>query len=374
MDRSSNKRAGRAEVVLQSPEGDKIECMVRLEFPTTNNEAKYEALIAGLDLAKAVGAANMVLHCDSQVVTNQINGDYECKGERMKKYLEQTKRRMNELQARVVQIPRGENEQADRLAKAASVEYMIAPDKVLSFIQLSPLINNIDVQEIGFESNWTITLTSYLRDGTLPEGKEAARKLKVQASQFILIRDVLYKRGLSRPYLRCLGPKEADYVMREVHEGICGNHSGSRSLVHKLIRAGYYWPTMQKDAQTYVKTCDKCQRFSSIIRTTVRTPMGETPFRLTYGSEAVIPAEIGLTSYRVDNHNEGRNDEAIRLQLDLVDEVRATAEQRLARYQDLMAKHYNSQVKHRDFKVGDLVLRKVMGAARDPAQGKLGPN
>ncbi|XP_075658878.1 uncharacterized protein LOC142628718 [Castanea sativa] len=102
--------------------------------------------------------------------------------------------------------------------------------------------------------------------------------------------------------------------------------------------------------------------------------MGETPFQLTYGSEAVVPAEIGLTSYRVDNHDEGRNDEAIRLQLDLADEVRATAEQRFALYQDLMAKHYNSRVKHQDFKVGDLVLRKVMGAARDPAQGKLGPN
>ena len=101
-------------------------------------------------------------------------------------------------------------------------------------------------------------------------------------------------------------------------------------------------------------------------RTTARTPTGETPFRLTYGNEAVIPAEIGLTSYRVDNHNEARNDEAIRLQLDLIDEVRAIAEQRLARYQDCMAKHYNSRVRHRDFKVGDLVLRKVIGAARDP--------
>ena len=108
--------------------------------------------------------------------------------------------------------------------------------------------------------------------------------------------------------------------------------------------------------------------------TTARTPTGETPFRLTYGNEAVILAEIGLTSYRVDSHNEARNDEAKHLQLDLIDEVRAIAEQRLAWYQDHMAKHYNSQVRHRDFKVRDLILRKVMGAARDPTQGKLGPN
>ena len=312
--------------------------------------------------------------------------------------------------------------------------------------------------------------------------------------------------------------------MKEVHEGICGNHSGARSLVHKLIRAGYYWPTTQKDAGAYVKTYDKCQRFSNTIgqpseeltlmmapwpfsqwgldimgpfptairqlkflvvgidnftkwvevealatiteknirsfvwrniicrygiprvlvsdngkqfdnsalrdfcfelgiknhysspahpqangqvevtnrsllkiiktwlegakgiwpdelpsilwayRMTARIPTGETSFRLAYGSEAVIPVKVGLTSYRVDNHDEQRNDEAMRLQLDLLDEVRATAEQRLTWYQNLMAKHYNSRVKHRDFQVGDLALRKIMGASKDPTEGKLGPN
>ena len=109
-------------------------------------------------------------------------------------------------------------------------------------------------------------------------------------------------------------------------------------------------------------------------RTTARTPTGETPFRLTYGSEAVILAEVGLTSYRVHNHDESRNDEAMRLQLDLIDEIRSAAEQRLARYQDRMARHYNSRVRYRDFQVGDLVLRKVMGATRDPTQGKFGPS
>ena len=71
---------------------------------------------------------------------------------------------------------------------------------------------------------------------------------------------------------------------------------------------------------------------------------------------------------------EDKNEKAMRLQLDLVDEARATAEQRLARYQNLMSKHYNSKVKHRDFQIGDLVLRKVIGIAKDPSQGKLRPN
>ena len=109
-------------------------------------------------------------------------------------------------------------------------------------------------------------------------------------------------------------------------------------------------------------------------RTTARTPTGETPFRLTYGSEAIIPAEVGLASYRVENYDKDENEKVMRLQLDLVDEVRAAAKQRLARYQNLMAKHYNSSVRHRDFQVGDLVIRKVMGATRDPSQGNLSPN
>ena len=107
------------------------------------------------------------------------------------------------------------------------------------------------------------------------------------------------------------------------------------------------------------------------VGTIVRTPTGETPFWLAYRNDAVIPAEVGLTSYRVENYADGRNEEAIRFQLDLVDEVRATAEQRLVRYQNLMAKHYNFNVRHRDFQVRDLVLRKVMGATKGPSQGKL---
>ena len=78
-------------------------------------------------------------------------------------------------------------------------------------------------------------------------------------------------------------------------------------------------------------------------RTTARMPTRETPFRLTYRSEVVIPAEVELTSYRVHNHDESKNKEVIHLQLDLVDEIRATTKQRLIRYHDCIAKHYNSQ-------------------------------
>ena len=190
------------------------------------------------------------MHCDSQVVTSQINGGYECKNERMKRYLEEVKNRIGNLEVRFVQIPKGENECADRLAKATLPEFTLVPKQVLSFVQISSFIDDeVNVQEVNSESNWTTSLISYLKTGILPDGNDAARKLNVQASRFVLIKNILYKRGFSRLYLRCLCHKEADYVMREVHEGICGNHSGARSLVHKLVRARYYCPTMLKDAQ-----------------------------------------------------------------------------------------------------------------------------
>ena len=154
--------------------------MIRLNFPTTNNEAEYEALVARLDLAKATGAENVVVHCDSQVVTSQINGGYECNNERMKRYLEEVKNQISSLEVKFVQISRGENECADLLVKAASAEFMLIPEQVLSFVQISLLIDDgTNVQEVNSESNWTTPLISYLKTGVLPYGSDAARKVKV---------------------------------------------------------------------------------------------------------------------------------------------------------------------------------------------------
>ena len=94
-------------MVIQTPEGDKIECMIRLDFPTTNNEAEYKALVAGLDLAKAVGAGNVIMHYNSHVITSQINDEYECRSERMKKYLEEVKKSDQQPQSQIRSNPKG---------------------------------------------------------------------------------------------------------------------------------------------------------------------------------------------------------------------------------------------------------------------------
>ena len=117
------------------------------------------------------------------MITSQINGEYECRSERMKKYLEEVKNRIDSLEVKFVQIPREENECADRLAKAASTEFMIPSKQVLSFVKISLLINDkANVQKVNSDKNWTVPLIAYLRSGILPDEKDAARKMKVRAS------------------------------------------------------------------------------------------------------------------------------------------------------------------------------------------------
>ena len=141
-------------MVIQTSEGDRIECMIRLDFLTTNNEAEYESLVAGLDLTRETCAENVVVHYDSQVVINQVNGGYECKNKRMKRYLEEVKNQISSIEVRFVQIPREENDCVNLLVKAASAEFMLVPKQVLSFVQASPLIDDgTNVQEVGFENN-----------------------------------------------------------------------------------------------------------------------------------------------------------------------------------------------------------------------------
>ena len=109
-------------------------------------------------------------------------------------------------------------------------------------------------------------------------------------------------------------------------------------------------------------------------RTTPRASTGETPFFLAFGSEAVIPVEIGVHSLRVQNHDPITNDEELHINLYLVEEVREMVVVRNAEYKRRMVKFYNLRVKHRSFQPCDLVLKKVILATKDSREGKLGPN
>jgi ribonuclease HI len=264
IDGSSTKEISGAGVILVSPEGDKFEYALQLRFRATNNEAEYEALLAGLRLSKSMGIKALTIKSDSQLIVGQVKSEYEAKEDRMKKYLTTVKTLLAHFKkVELLQIPREDNVAADRLARLAS-----SGIEIDGFIEIQgrPSTEEEIVNSITINTTWMSPIIRYLKEGTLLTDRTEAHKLRIRASHFRLLGGILYKMGFSRPHLRCLSPEEANYVIREVHEGICGNHSGARSLAHKLTRAGYYWPSLLHDATQYVKTCDKCQRFANIPR------------------------------------------------------------------------------------------------------------
>ena len=166
MDGSFTLHAGGIGVVLKSPEVDTLKRKVRLHYPTTNNEAEYEALLKGLELAKSLGAESVLVQGDSQLVIGQVNGVYEAKEERMKKYLNKVRRLIKKFsEAHFVQIPRKENMEAATLAKEASVSEMT--DR-FDEIQYMPSIDLPEVQQIGGDENWMTPIVGYLKEGKLP--------------------------------------------------------------------------------------------------------------------------------------------------------------------------------------------------------------
>ncbi|RVW58039.1 hypothetical protein CK203_106958 [Vitis vinifera] len=230
-------------LLLQSPTGEHLEQAIRLGFSASNNEAEYEAILSGLDLALALSVSKLRIFSDSQLVVKHVQEEYEAKDARMARYL------------------------AKKFPPA------------------------IPLRQPSGWPRMDDDITEYIRTGTLPGDLKQAHKVRVQAARFTLIGGHLYKRSFTGPYLRCLGHSEAQYVLAELHEGICGNHSGGRSLAHRAHSQGYYWPTMKKDAAAYVKRCDKCQRYAPIPHmpsTTLKSISGPWPFAQ-WGMDIVGP-------------------------------------------------------------------------------------
>ena len=104
----------------------------------------------------------------------------------------------------------------------------------------------------------------YIIEGLLPNDPNEASKLRSRSSRFTIHRGALYKRVFFTPILKCIARGDADYVLREVHECVCGCHIGARALEGKVLRQGYYWPTMLRDATELVRKCKVCQKHAKI--------------------------------------------------------------------------------------------------------------
>ena len=114
------------------------------------------------------------------------------------------------------------------------------------------------------EVTWIDWYKNYLFNGNFPEDKIEAKKIWKKAFNYTIINDKLYRKSTTGPLFCCLTPDEARRLMKKIHKGVCDHHSGGRSLAHKALSIGYFWPFMMTEAQKFVRKCDKCQRFTPV--------------------------------------------------------------------------------------------------------------
>ncbi|KAM2730009.1 hypothetical protein EV1_001315 [Malus domestica] len=237
-----------AGLILTTHDKVAMEYAIRFKFKASNNEAEYKALLAGLRLAKHLGVTN----------------NFDAKDSSMAAYLAQTQLLLKHFHYQIIQIPRAANSHADALARLASV----AEDKIRRKIQVellaAPSTMAAEVCNLQQGDSRITPIYRFLAHGILPNDKVQAKQIQYKATHYLIINDQLYKRGFNLPYLRCLTLTAAEIVFWEIHEGVCGDHAGSRSLAYKAFRQGYYWPTLHQDAIKISRSCDKCQRYATI--------------------------------------------------------------------------------------------------------------
>ncbi|XP_057419037.1 uncharacterized protein LOC130713272 [Lotus japonicus] len=472
VDGSSNIKGSGAGVILEGPGGVTIEQSLKFDFKASNNQAEYEAIIAGLRLAIEMGVQSIEIKTGSQIVSRQIQGEYQAKDAQLAKYLVKAQNLMKQvLKVQINHVPMEENTRADILSKLASTKKPGNNKSVIQEVLNSPSIENEEVMAIPMviDQDWMGRIKLCLE----AEGADLLLFTKDQireASHYTLLGDQLYRRGVGVPLLRCVSKEEADRIMFEVHEGVCASHVGGRSLAAKVLRAGFYWPTMRSDCMEYAKKCEKCQMYADLHRapsktlssmslswpfamwdvdilgpftqtdngtqftsrsvkdfcaemgiemrfasvehpqsngqvesankvilngvkkrlgeakrlwvdelitviwaynTTPQSTTGETPFKLTYGVDAMIPVEVQEVTFRVATYNEEQNDMNRLVDLNLADEIQAEVRLRQAVVKQRSKRRYNTRVVPRQMEVGDLVLRRK---TRGPDDSKLSPN
>ena len=128
----------------------------------------------------------------------------------------------------------------DEVSKLASSEERGISMKLEMEVQKYPNIEEVPTFAIQRANSWMTPIIAFLQDGHLPQNTEEAKKVKKRAARFTILNDTLYKRGFSMPYLKCIDEEEAKYILEEIHQGVCSDHTGPRSLVNKAIRTGYF--------------------------------------------------------------------------------------------------------------------------------------
>jgi len=288
-------------VILEGPNGLLIEQALRFTFKASNNQAEYEALIAGMLLAKEMDVRSLLAKSDSQLVTGQVIGEYQAKDPQMAAYLGYVQVLKGAFVAfALVDVPREQNVRPNLLAKLANSgkggrqrtiiqEILKTPrtfvaDNRVSVLQIStfkgrarshrsltqgtlktPSVSVYSVSPGGKDpmqvcvleegDTWMTPYRRYLANGILLVELEEGKKIKRNSARYTLMDGALFRHGFTHLILTCVSGDECTRIMAELHEGICGSHVGGRSLASKVVHARFYWPTVREDCVRYAQRC-----------------------------------------------------------------------------------------------------------------------
>nr|XP_025684548.1 uncharacterized protein LOC112785303 [Arachis hypogaea] len=371
VDGSSNPQGCGAGILLDDGRGNVIEHSFNFSFKASNNQSEYEALIAGLRLAADLNITELKVYCDSLLIVQQVNNLYQVKDPLLSKYLDVVQNVLSTFSKyEIHHTPRESNGRADILSKLASTQ----PNgsSLYQSTLLKPSIELTQVLSVTQEADWRSPYTQYLQTGILPGDVENARHFRRQASFFTIYNNCLYRRGFSRPLLKYLCRTEAELALAEnlkikqhfssvEHPQTNGlAEAANKVILHalkkKLDDAKGLWAEL----------------IPEIIwgyNTTIHSTTKETPFRLVYGSDAMIPVEISQSSLRTALADQTTQDIARQTDLDLIEELRSSTAIKHLAMQQHIARRYNQRLQPRSFKVHDLVLRKTEQARKPPAHG-----
>jgi len=217
VDGSSNPQGAGAGIVLEGLGGILVEQSLRFNFKTSNNQAEYEAIIAGLNLARDVGARKVLCKTDSKLTVGHLNGEYQVKDTLLSQYYHTITTLIEHFETfKIEHVPRSNNTKADILSKLASTKKKGRYKSLLQHTLTIPSIEqNNQCLNITTAGTWMEPFVKYLQEGTTPtnEDKGWARK----AARYTLIGGELSRRGFSRPLLKCITREQAEYVMQEIH-------------------------------------------------------------------------------------------------------------------------------------------------------------
>jgi ribonuclease HI len=246
-----------AAAVITSPTWVKHRYTTRLSFTLesdrcTNNVAEYEAVILGLRKLRALGVTTCIIKTDSKVVAGQVEKEYSAKDLALMQNLTAVRSLERQFKGFTLQhVDRARNEEVDALAKAAARGEALPSDMFYHVIG-TPAVRSPEGLQITNDSeghrivnlimteDWRAPITLFLQGYYHPSDVNEAKRLKHRSQDFAIIEGQPYKKGVSQPMLKCVTKTKGIQILREVHSGTCGSHSGPRALAAKVIRQGFY--------------------------------------------------------------------------------------------------------------------------------------